>query len=128
MTNDKTRTVLVVEDQAMVASDLQRFLDGTGYRVVGPACSPEEALDTIKSGKLDGAVLDVKLLGGSSDQVAHALKAARIPHIFIDGWAIGQSPEQRRDKPLLSNPYDYRSLLDALDGAMAESRGPDASA
>jgi len=120
MTNGIAPCVLLVEDQATVACDLQRFLDGNGYRVVGPVCAADEALCTIASGRLDGAVLDVKLLGDSSPQVADALKAARVPHIFINGWAVGPIPEQCRDRPLLNNPYDYRSLLDALNGAMAE--------
>jgi DNA-binding NarL/FixJ family response regulator len=116
------RSVLVIEDQAIVASDLQRFLDGTGYHVVGPMCSPDEALDTIANCRLDGAVLDVKLLGGASPQVADALKAAKVPHIFVNGWADGEIPERCRGR-LLNNPYDYRSLLDALNGVMAEKSG-----
>jgi CheY-like chemotaxis protein len=123
VTSDAIRTVLVVEDQAIVACDLQRFLDGTGYRVIGPVGSPDEALSKIASGKLDGAVLDVKLTGDSAPQVADALKAAKVPHIFINGWA-GPIPEQCRDRPLLNNPYDYRSLLDALNRAMADKPKP----
>jgi len=124
MTSDTTRSVLVVEDQAIIACDLQRFLDSTGYHVVGPVGSPDEALSRIASGKLDGAVLDVKLTGDSAPQVADALKAAKVPHIFINGWAVGPIPEQCRDRPLLNNPYDYRSLLDALNGAMAGKPSP----
>ena len=124
MTSDTTRSVLVVEDQAIIACDLQRFLDSTGYHVVGPVGSPDEALSRIASGKLDGAVLDVKLTGDSAPQVADALKAAKVPHIFVNGWAVGPIPEQCRDRPLLNNPYDYRSLLDALNGAMADKLNP----
>ena len=58
MTSGTNRSVLLVEDQAIVASDLQRFLDGTGYHVVGPVSSPDEALSTIATSKLDGAVLE----------------------------------------------------------------------
>jgi len=114
----------VIEDLGIVASDLQRFLDSTGYRVVGPVRTTDEALGTIASSSLDGAVLDVKLLGGASARVAHALQAAGIPHIFVNGWAAGQIPEQCRDKPVLNNPYDYRALLDALDGVMAHESRP----
>jgi CheY-like chemotaxis protein len=124
MTSGAVRSILVVEDQAIVACDLQRFLDGTGYRVIGPVGSPDEALSKIASGKLDGAVLDVKLTGDSAPQVADALKAAKVPHIFINGWAVGPIPEQCRDRPLLNNPYDYRSLLDALNRAMADKPKP----
>jgi ActR/RegA family two-component response regulator len=118
MTSGAIRTVLVIEDQAIVACDLQRFLDGTGYRVIGPVGSPDEALSRIASDKLDGAVVDVKLVGDASRQISEALNAAKVPHIFINGWALGPIPEQCRDRPLLNNPYDYRSLLDALNGAM----------
>jgi CheY-like chemotaxis protein len=118
------RSVLVVEDQAIIACDLQRFLGSTGYRVVGPVGSRDEALSEIANSKLDGAVLDVKLSGDTASQVADALKAAKVPHIFINGWAVGPIPEQCRDRPLLNNPYDYRSLLDALNGAMADQPTP----
>ena len=120
MTTGSGRWVLLVEDQAIVACDLQRFLDGTGYHVVGPVRSPDEALSEIANNQLDGAVLDVKLLGDTAPQVADALKAAKVPHIFINGWAIGPIPERCRGRLLLNNPYDYHSLLDALNGAMAD--------
>jgi CheY-like chemotaxis protein len=120
MTTGSGRWVLLVEDQAIVACDLQRFLDGTGYHVVGPVRSPDEALSEIANNQLDGAVLDVKLLGDTAPQVADALKAAKVPHIFINGWAVGPIPERCRGRPLLNNPYDYHSLLDALNGAMAD--------
>jgi CheY-like chemotaxis protein len=120
MTISTMRSVLVVEDQAVVACDLQRFLGSTGYHAVGPVGSPQEALSKIAAGELDGAVLDVKLTGDAAPQIADALKAAKVPHIFINGWAVGRIPEQCRDRPLLNNPYDYHSLLDALNGAMAE--------
>jgi CheY-like chemotaxis protein len=119
MTIGTLRSVLLVEDQAIIACDLQRFLGSTGYHVVGPVGSPQEALSKIAAGELDGAVLDVKLTGDAAPQIADALKAAKVPHIFINGWAVGRIPEQCRDRPLLNNPYDYHSLLDALNGAMA---------
>jgi CheY-like chemotaxis protein len=120
MTIGTMRSVLLVEDHAIVACDLQRFLGSTGYHVVGPVGSPQEALSKIAAGELDGAVLDVKLTGDAAPQIADALKAAKVLHIFINGWAVGRIPEQCRDRPLLNNPYDYHSLLDALNGAMAE--------
>jgi hypothetical protein len=81
-------------------------------------------LSEIANNKLDGAVLDVKLSGDRVPQIAEALKAAKVPHIFVNGWAVGPIPEQCRDRPLLNNPYDYRSLLDALNGAMAGRPNP----
>jgi len=108
------QAIMVIEDEAIVASELQRFLGGTGYRVVGPVGSCAGALNMITSDKPDGAVLDLRLAG----DIAEVLQAANIPHIFVDGWGIGPTAERYRDRPLLNNPYDYRTLLDALDSAM----------
>jgi hypothetical protein len=107
----------------LLLATLQRFLAGTGYHVVGPVHSPDEALSEIANKQLDGAVLDVKLVGDAAPQVADALKAAKIPHIFINGWAVAPIPESCRDRPLLNNPCDYHSLLDALNPAMSEPAG-----
>ena len=114
--------ILVIEDEAIVASDLQRFLGSTGYRVVGPVASRAGALSRITTNKLDGALLDLQLAG----DVAEVLQAANIPHIFINGWGIGPSAERYRDQPVLNNPYDYHSLLNALSGAIGD-KGPHAS-
>ena len=90
MTSGAIRSVLVIEDQAIVACDLQRFLDGIGYRVVGPVGSPDEALSRTTSDKLDGAVVDVKLVGDASRQISEALKAAKVPHILdeMQRWNV----------------------------------------
>jgi ActR/RegA family two-component response regulator len=114
------RSVLVIEDQSIVACDLERFLGGAGYRVVGPVCSVAAALGKIADSDIQGAIVDVKLDSDAIGQVAEALKAARIPHIFVNGWAVGTIPERCRERPLLNNPYDYHSLLDALNGAMGD--------
>jgi hypothetical protein len=115
-----TRSVLVIEGQSFVACDLQRFLGSTGYRVIGPVCSLAAALGKIADSDIQGAIVDVTLDGDAADRVAEVLKAAKIPHIFVNGWAVGAIPEGCRDQPLLNNPYDYHSLLDALNGAMGD--------
>ena len=117
------RSVLVIEDQSIVALDLQNFLGGTGFRVVGPVCSLAAALGKIADGEIHGAIVEVRLEDGAAERVVDALKAADIPHIFVNGWAIGSIPEQCRDRPVLNNPYDYHSLLDALNGAIGD-KGP----
>lgn len=114
------RAVLVIEDQSMVACDLQNFLGGTGFRVVGPVCSLAAALGKIADGEIHGAIVEMRLGDDTADRVADALRAAHIPHIFVNGWAVGPIPERCRDRPILNNPYDYHSLLAALNGAIGD--------
>ena len=114
------RSVLVIEDQSFVATDLQNFLGGTGFRVVGPVCSLSAVLGKIADSEIHGAIVEMRLGGDTAQRVADALNAAHIPHIFVNGWAVGSIPEQCRDRPILNNPYDYHSLLDALNGAIGD--------
>jgi ActR/RegA family two-component response regulator len=57
----KGRHILVVEDEALIALDLQRLLDQSGAMVIGPAVSVSQALEVIHENHIDFALLDVKL-------------------------------------------------------------------
>jgi CheY-like chemotaxis protein len=58
------RRILVVEDEYMIADDLQRDLEKQGAKVVGPVPSVADALNLlVVEGVLDGAILDVNLRG-----------------------------------------------------------------
>jgi two-component SAPR family response regulator len=113
-------SVLVVEDETVIASDLQRFLGGRGFHVVGPVGCLDDALSKIIDEKLDGAVLDVTLGGDVASRVADALTAAKVPYVFVNGHAVPLVSETYRDHRLLNNPYDYHSLLDGLTSAMGD--------
>ena len=53
--------VLVVEDEALIAMDLQALLEEAGYQVLGPANSSAAALALIDNEEPDVALLDVNL-------------------------------------------------------------------
>ena len=58
----RDRRVLVVEDEFMLADELEMELLDAGALVLGPAGTIEDALDLIRSGQeIDGAILDVSL-------------------------------------------------------------------
>jgi len=112
-------TVLVIEDEAIVACDLRRFLDGTGYHVVGPVASLAEVLSKIAEEKVDGAVLDIAIADEATLRVVEALAEANVPVVLVNGRGISVLACEINDRPLLNNPYDYHSLLIALHGVMA---------
>jgi CheY-like chemotaxis protein len=56
--------VLVVEDEFLIAMDLEAMLRGHGWRVLGPAATVAEALRLLDGGETpDVALLDVNLRG-----------------------------------------------------------------
>ena len=113
-----TCSVLVVEDDAIIALGLEAMLNGAGYRVVGPASSVAEALPFANE-ELDAAILDVNLAQDLVYPVAEALAAADVPFVLVTGQSMHSLPEQYRSRPIVNKPYGPLHLLDVLGCAIA---------
>jgi DNA-binding response OmpR family regulator len=82
------KRILLVEDEAMLAFELQCVLEDAGAQVIGPALSLAEATAILASApELEGAVLDVNLSGHSVFPVAQELAGAGVPILFNTGHA-----------------------------------------
>jgi CheY-like chemotaxis protein len=111
----KSRRLLVVEDDYLLADDLARFLEELGAYVVGPVGSIDDALALIASeNDLDGALLDINLHGQHVFPVADALAAREVPFIFTTGYDRVAIPEAYADVPLCSKPTDALRLAQSL--------------
>ena len=79
-------TILVVEDDGLIALHLVELLEKAGYRVIDPACSGERALRTLeRSPQPDLILMDIGL-AGSLDGIETALQIRQkflIPLIFV---------------------------------------------
>lgn len=79
----KGLTVLIVEDEFLIALDLQDTLQSAGYGVMGPARRVAEALELLKgSPPPDVALLDVNLCGERVTPVARLLNVMGIPFLL----------------------------------------------
>jgi CheY-like chemotaxis protein len=86
------KRVLIVEDEALVALDLELAFEDEGVEVVGPALNLRDALSHLGSGAwIDGAVLDVDLGGKDVFPVAEILRARGVPFVFHTGHATRES-------------------------------------
>lgn len=79
-------SVLVVEDEVIIAMDLQMMLEDNGYTVLGPAGSIEGALDLLDGTRPDVAVLDGNLRGRPIDSVAERLRSLGIPFVLSSAY------------------------------------------
>ena len=109
LATDIATDVLIIEDEALIALDLEDLLESLGHRVIGIARTHAEAVAIAKK-KRPGLILaDIQLADGSSglDAVDELLETFEVPVIFISGY-----PERfltgRRPEPafLIAKPFE----------------------
>lgn len=99
------KTILVVEDERLVALDLQRSLEQMGYVVPATPASKEEALAAVRKYEPDLVLMDLRL-DGPDDGVATAaaLHAERdVPVVFLTAYADEATVARARTV----QPYGY---------------------
>ncbi|PWC79934.1 regulator [Azospirillum sp. TSH64] len=107
-------TVLIVEDEPLIAMSLEDALIDQGVACLGPAGSVSAALDMIEAGGFDIALLDVNLRGERVDAVADRLAGAGIPFIFTTGHGAEGLPDAHRTRPVIGKPFRDIDITDAL--------------
>jgi len=114
---------LVVDDEFLIALDIQYILEAAGAASVVCAGSAAEALAALQHGpKFDLAVLDVKLseTANPSLTVATALLEQETPFVFLTGMRAGDIHGGKFPAaPVVEKPYQEASLIDAALRALA---------
>jgi CheY-like chemotaxis protein len=115
-----TRSILIVEDEPLIAMMLEDFLETLGHRIVACCESLEEALGHVEAGGFEVAILDVSLKDGKQVwPVADRLAAAGTPFILATGGHVEPPPAAHAGAPVLSKPY----TIDAIEPALARACG-----
>ena len=106
------RRVLLVEDELLVAMDVEDLLADLGCEVLESASTVEQALQRIVEDSPDVVVLDLNLHGKPTLPVAEALRSAGIPFIVVTGYVeTRQSDPALHNAPLLQKPCSADELL-----------------
>jgi DNA-binding response OmpR family regulator len=108
-------SVLVVEDDYLLADQLDRVLTERGFRVIGPAPNLETAQRLLADNRIDVACLDVRLGGEeSSVPLAQSLAALGIPFVFLTAYPVAYLSLAMRERPQLEKPFDPDLLAERL--------------
>ena len=110
--------VLLVEDEPLIAMDIEEQLRDAGCAVVGPATTMEAALRLAGAGDFDIALLDGNLGGQPVGAVAAALARRGAPFLFATGYGRDALPSGFEHVPALTKPFTEAELRSAL-GALA---------
>jgi PAS domain S-box-containing protein len=104
-------TVLLVEDESMVAMMVEQVLTELGLCVAGPCGTIGEALRAANEISVDAAILDINLGGQSVYPVVDLLIAKGVPIAFISGYGTESVDSRYAHIPLMQKPIDRRVLL-----------------
>ena len=104
--------ILIVEDELIIAWQIQATVESFGCRVSGPVSSVGAALDLLGSSAdaPDAALLDVNLQGTTVLPVAQECQRRNIPFVLITGY--GRLP---LDEPLLNGAVRIRKPFNDSD-------------
>jgi len=97
--------ILIVEDESIVAKDIQNCLKKLGYSVKGTIASGEEALTMISESRPDIILMDIMLKGVMSgiEAASQIKKLYNIPVIYLTAYA----DENTLSKAKITEPHGY---------------------
>lgn len=97
--------IMIVEDESIVAKDIQQTLKKHGYDTCGPFSRAEDALEKIEETSPDLVLMDIMLKGKKSgiDAAEEIRDKYSIPVVFLTAYA----DESTLDKAKRAEPYGY---------------------
>lgn len=122
MAKSVSGSVMIIEDEAIIAADLEAIVGDMGHRITGVARTEASAVSLFQEERPDLILSDIHLADGSSgiDAVNRIIAdAGDIPVIFITAYPerllTGEGPEPAF---LISKPYSEEQVRSALSQAM----------
>jgi PAS domain S-box-containing protein len=121
------RKIVIVEDEGLIAADLQERLERAGYRVPGVAASGGEALEIIRAQMPDLVLMDIRLAGELDGiQVADKVRADfDIPVVFMTAYEDRktlQRASQTQAFGYIKKPIASASLQGSIEVALSKHR------
>lgn len=113
--------ILIIEDEPLIANDLERIVGTLGHNISGKARTHSEAIRAVEKQRPGLILADIQLADGSSglDAVNEILVKLDLPVIFITAFPekllTGEKPEPAF---LLTKPFDKNALKALISQAL----------
>ena len=105
------RRILIAEDEAMIALDLESVLEDLGCEIIGPVANVEDIVLQCEAHHPDGALLDINLRGKQVFAVLPQLIQQGLPVIITSGYDdVTLIPQDFRGLPRISKPFNQTAL------------------
>jgi len=109
------KRIILIEDEPLVAMDVESTLTAAGCKVVGQAATLERAKQLIEEADCDAALVDVNLAGQPVDELATLLTRKNRPFAFVTGYGREALPAGFRGAVVLGKPFGADQLLATLE-------------
>lgn len=127
MTRFSDINVLIVEDEPIIAEDIQDLLISESFRVIGIAHTGLDAFDMLSTRKPNFVLLDIHLEGTMTGldvaQIIH--QKYHIPYIFLSSYDDEntlQQAQQHSPYGYLVKPFQDRTLITSIKIAISNSK------
>lgn len=119
MNNIMTERILIVEDEFIVAHDLQMILSHAGYKIAGIADSVKSALVILEKKEVDLVLLDIFLKGKQTGiDLAKILMEQQLPFIYISANSnekVLEAAKSTLPYGFIVKPYREKDVLLSID-------------
>jgi DNA-binding NarL/FixJ family response regulator len=112
---------LIVEDEWVVARDMQRCLEDAGYRVTGTVSSPAEALHQVDGDPPDLVLIDIVLGAHDGIALAKRLHERRVAFVYVTAHTDPETLARAKETGPLGyvvKPFDDRQLRSTIELAL----------
>ncbi|AXV15589.1 signal transduction histidine kinase [Neorhizobium sp. SOG26] len=110
--------LLLVEDQMLIAADVEAMLADHGINKVTTTPSAADAFRRLKEYTPDFAILDVNLGSGTSLPIAEELIRRDIPFVFATGYSDRSIIPSSFSAPVVRKPYEAATLISAVTNVL----------
>ena len=111
--------ILIVEDDALIALDIESQVRALGYSVIGPARGIDVANGLLDRHQPHAALLDVNLNGTVVTPIALRLRQLKVPYALVTGYPrLALDDPALADAPRLRKPVVETELAQMLKGLL----------
>jgi two-component system response regulator LytT len=121
---DQTVRILIVEDNVIIADDMQSMLEEIGYEIVSSVMAFEQAVKVLAENEVDLVLIDIVLASDKTgiDLGKHIREKYNIPFVFITSnsdRATVESAKLVKPNGYLVKPFEQQDLYTAIEIALS---------
>ena len=120
--------ILVIEDEAFIAANIESILEKNGYQCVGLCRDTATAETFLRAATLDAVLMDVIIHDQTSFEFCGLLAALNIPFGFVTGIPQDAIRDEWQDRPFCPKPFSDDDIVRLVEQLLHQSAGASANA